>query len=219
MGRDAATGRDAAVERAAAAGGFDAGGLGADEVVDALLDLHPGAASFVWRDRPIRWYRHDLARDEFDDLHVVGGPRGLRWQALSTDGTVRGAAERVAGEDAADLERETGVDVRTILAYRDAVAAGGDVGALVLTTPRGYTPWVVADGNHRATARALHLLETGEYDPQPAFLAVTANPVLKPLYERLGGVLHRVLRRGPVGKRGPDRETGAERGQGPDVDT
>jgi hypothetical protein len=164
----------------------------ADEALDALLRRKPGAASAVWRAPPTAWYRLDLSRSRFESLRVVRGPERLGWGALSGDGTVLGAARRVAGGDPDALERETGVDVWAILDYRSAVAADGDVGSLVLSTRRGRAPWHVADGNHRATARALHLVETGAYDPQPAFLGVGGNPVLRPLRERLGGIVDRL---------------------------
>jgi hypothetical protein len=172
--------------------GVEPSALSPEEALDALLRYKPGAADFVWRDRPIEWYRLDLPRSRFERLRLIDGPSGLLWRALSDDGTVMGAARRVAAADADALERETGVDVSAVHDYRAAVAAGEDLGALVVTTRSGRAPWHVADGNHRATARALHLLESGEYDPQPAFVAVGSNPVVRPLRERLGGLLARI---------------------------
>jgi hypothetical protein len=178
--------------------GVDPTTLRTEAAVDALLQHKPGAADVVWRDQPVRWYRGDLSRSAFEGLHLVGGPPGVLWRALSPDGTVRGAARRITAEPDADLEAETGVDVDAIRAYRDRIAAGEDVGALVVATRTGCVPTVVADGNHRATGRALHLLETGEYDPQPAYVAVGSNPILRPLRERLCGLVQRARARLPV---------------------
>lgn len=172
---------------------LEASELSCDEALDALLDRKPGTADFLWRHQPVQWYRLDLPRSAFEDLRVIGGPKGLLWRALAPDGTVTGAARRIADAEAPEtLRAETGVDVETILAYRDAIAAGEAVGLLVVATRRGCAPWYVADGNHRATARALHLLETGRYEPQPAFLGVGGNPVLRPLRQRLCGLLRRL---------------------------
>lgn len=187
-------------ERAATQESFKSEALTSEQALDALLDHRPGAASFIWRERPIRWYRHTLSRDEFTDLHLVDGPSEFLWGLLSPNRTVLGAAERIAEESVTELERKTGVDVRTILEYRDMIATGECVGSLVVTTRRGCTPWVVVDGNHRAVARALHLLDTQRYEPQPVFLAVTSNPVLKPLRERFHGLLYRLVGRSPARK-------------------
>jgi hypothetical protein len=188
------------VEKEAEAGGPDPEALDTTSAVDALLSYKPGAADVVWRDGPVEWYRLDLDRTAFLDLRVVGGPPGLLWRALSPDGTIVGAARRVADEPAETLTAETGVDVETIRSYRDAVADGETLDPLVCGTRAGCAPWYVADGNHRATGRALHLLETDAYEPQPAYLAVSANPVLAPIRERLCGLLRRL-----VGERPPVR--------------
>jgi hypothetical protein len=180
--------------------GVDASSLTTDVAVDALLKYKPGAADVVWRDQPVRWYRVDLSRAQFERLELIGGPPGVLWHALSPGGTVMEGARRVVDEPAEELAAETGVDIGVIDGYRERIAAGEDVGFLIVATRTGCVPWYVADGNHRATARACHLLETGEYDSQPAFLAVGSNPILRPLYERACGVLRRIRGRLPASK-------------------
>ncbi|WP_254768144.1 hypothetical protein [Salinilacihabitans rarus] len=160
-------------------------------MLDALLAAKPGAAAFVWRERPVRWYRLDLDWDRFAALRPVNGPDDALWRAASTDGTLFGVAERAREEGFAPL-REAGIDPAAIRAYRDDLAAGRRLDPLVVRTRRGATPWFVADGNHRATAVALHALETGRYDPQTAYVAVTANPVLGPALARVRGLLQRL---------------------------
>ncbi|MFC4357947.1 hypothetical protein ACFO0N_08295 [Halobium salinum] len=157
--------------------------------LDELLTFKPGAAAFVWRDAPVEWYRLDLTREEFDDLHVVPGPDGLLWRALAADGTVRGCAERIADGEADRLRAETRVDVPYVLERRRLLSERDEFREpLVLSTRRGCVPRFVADGNHRAVALALALLDGRPYTPQPAYLGVGANPVFRPLTERLCGV-------------------------------
>ncbi|MFC4540607.1 hypothetical protein ACFO5R_01540 [Halosolutus amylolyticus] len=163
-------------------------------VRDALLAAKPGAAAFVWRERPIRWYRLTIDRDRFVDLRPVGGPDDLLWRAVSTDGTLFGVAERLHEDGVGPLE-SAGIDVGAIRTYCDDLAAGTQFDPLVVRTRRGATPWFVADGNHRVTAAALHSLETGRYDPLPAYVAVTANPILAPTLARIRGLLQRLAGR------------------------
>lgn len=169
------------------------GGRAADfserEAFDALLAENPGAAAFLWRDAPLACYRLSLSRARFDRLHVVEGPADLRWRALSPDGTVRGCARRIDRGDSRALARETGVAVGTVERLaRDP--SDGD--PLVLSTRRGAVPWYVADGNHRAVATALALERGATYEPLSAYLCVGANPVFRPLVQRLRGLLGRV---------------------------
>ena len=152
--------------------------------LDELLNRKPGAAAFVWRDAPVTWYETTLERSDFSDLRLVEGPSDLRWRDLSPDGTVRGAADRIASEETDELAAETGVDVGKVLEFADEMPAG----PLVVSTREGCVPRYVADGNHRAVALALRI-RSGEFAPQCAYLGVGANPVAKPLLERLCGEL------------------------------
>lgn len=167
------------------------------EALDELLERKPGAAAFLWRTQPIEWTGLALSQVEFERLRVVGGPEGLLWDVLSPDGTILGAARRIEGEDSASLAAETGVDVERILDVADVLDEDANLAALVLTKRRGYGPPRVVDGNHRATAIALHLLRTGEYRPQRAYLGIGANPVVRPLYQRVRGILERLRPGGP----------------------
>ena len=152
--------------------------------LDELLDRKPGAAAFVWRDAPVTWYETTLDRADFAELRLVEGPPDLRWRDLSPDGTVHGAADRIASEEPEKLAAETGVDVRQVLDFADEMPAG----PLVVSTREGCVPRYVADGNHRAVALALRM-RSGEFSPQRAYLGVGSNPVAKPLLERLCGEL------------------------------
>jgi len=174
-----------------------------EEAVDALLSAKPGAASFVWREQPIDWYRTTVDRERMVGLRPVGGPGDLLWRGLSADGTLLGVAGRIHQRGFDALSDETGVDLGTVATYRERIADGERIDPVVVRTRRGRTPWHVVDGNHRITAVALHYLETGEYDPQPAYVAVTGNPVIRPVLDRVGGLVQR-LRGEPIGYCGRD---------------
>lgn len=160
-------------------------------VLDELLSVAPGAATFLGREQPIDWYQLTLDREQFDRLRPVAGPEDLLWRAVSTDGTLRGVAERLHRDGPGPLAA-VGIDTDRIEFYRDRLADGDTLDPLVIRTRRGATPWYVADGDHRATATALRAVETERYDPLPAFVGVTPNPVVGPLVARIRGVLQRL---------------------------
>ncbi|MFD1565144.1 hypothetical protein ACFR99_16530 [Haloarchaeobius amylolyticus] len=188
------------IEHDAAAVDSEAVSTNTAAMLDALLSAKPGAAAFVWREQPVRWYRLVLEWDQFVDLRPVDGPDDLLWRAVSTDGTLFGVAERIT-EAGFGLLEDTGIDAGAVRSYRDDLAAGAQFDPLIVRTRRGATPWFVADGNHRATAAALYALETGQYEPVPAYVAVTANPVLEPILVRIRGLLQRLAGRS-IGHRG-----------------
>lgn len=165
------------------------------EALDELLDRKPGAAAFIWRDAPIRWYETALDRDDFRNLRLVEGPANLRWRKLSPDGTVRGAADRITRGNPEELASKTDVDVQTVLEFVEEMPEG----PLVVSTREGCVPRFVADGNHRAVAHALRM-RTGEFTPPRAYLGVGRNPVAKPLFERVCGVMKRLVGRDSVRK-------------------
>lgn len=167
---------------------FPVESLSEREALDELLDRKPGAAAFVWRDAPVEWYALTLDRETFERLRVVEGPESLRWRELSPDGTVVSAARRIARGDPDVLADETDMDVDLIRQFREDPLDR----PLVLSTRRGCVPTFVADGNHRAVALALRM-RSGDFTPQRAYLGVGANPVAKPLLERICGVVRGVL--------------------------
>lgn len=167
-------------------GDEDPTALSEAEALDALLSAKPGAAAFFWRDAPVTCYRLALSRERFDRLCVVPGPEGLGWRALAASGRVRDCARRIDRGDPDELARETGVDVDAI---ERLTREGVPREPLVISTRQGDTPWHVADGNHRAVAEALRLRRGERYDRRPAYLCVGANPVVKPLVERVRGLV------------------------------
>lgn len=163
--------------------------LSASEAYDALLTEKPGAAAFFWRDAPVTCYRLVLSRAQFDRLHVVPGPDGLGWRALSPDGLIRGCARRIDRGDLDRLAHRTGIDVHAVADLTRESAPPTATEPLVLSTRRGAVPWHVADGNHRAVATALSLRRGASYEPRSAYLCVGANPVVRPFIQRLFGLL------------------------------
>ncbi|WP_435157658.1 hypothetical protein [Haladaptatus sp. DFWS20] len=164
------------------------------EALDALLNAKPGAASFIWREAPIEWQKLTLSRHSFERLRVVAGPGQLSWRALSPDETIRGAANRIvacASEDVDGLTAETGVDIERVLSFSNRLPDG----PLVLVDHPDCRPPRVADGNYRATARALNLIETDVYTPVRAYLGVPTRSTLKPLRNRLCELVRRRCRR------------------------
>ncbi|MGA9399302.1 hypothetical protein [Haladaptatus sp.] len=161
------------------------------ELLDQLLRVKPGVASFIWREKPISWYRLTLSRGSFENLLVVDGPDDMLWKALSPDGTILGGARRILNGDPAQLTAETGVDIDRILRFRRNPSDE----PLVLVDRQNCRPPRVADGNHRATARALELLETDTYDPVQVYLARCSPPVLSPLRQRVCAVTRRSVGR------------------------
>ncbi|WP_231187012.1 hypothetical protein [Haladaptatus sp. DYF46] len=158
------------------------------ELLDRLLRLKPGVASFIWREKPISWRRLTLSRESFEHLRVVDGPDGLLWRALSPDGTILGAARAVTAGDPETLTAETGVDISRILSFRENPSNE----PLVAVTRRDCHPPRVVDGNHRATARALRLVETGQYEPVSVYLARCERPLAPLVRERACDALRRL---------------------------
>jgi|GEM_PF-3496158 len=166
------------------------------EMTAALLELKPGASRFIVTAPSLRWYWTTLDEAELRRLRLIACPEQTLWRALSPDGTVGGAADRIAGAEPDRLAAESGVDVNYITSLAEETGA---TEPLVVHTRRGHAPWTVADGNHRAVAHALP--SAGSFEAQPAYLAVEPNSVVRPLRERLVGVVRRALGRSPTPSR------------------
>lgn len=169
--------------------GYDPAAMDTTERLAALLERKPGAAAFLWREQPVDWVLTRIEWDSFRQLRPIRGPDQLHWRRLSTDGTVLGGARRLQTDAHPPVD---GIDRETIDRYRDHVAAGRTIPPLIVRTVRGATPWYVVDGNHRATALAWHAVETGEYEPQPAYVAVTGRTAFQSGLDRLRGLFQRL---------------------------
>lgn len=136
-------------------------------LVAKLLDTCAFQASFLWR-YPVAWYRVDFDESRFRRLRVIDGPKEESWRRLSPDGSLMGAARRILTEELDGTYED--IDVTRIREIADGLPGG--TRRLVLFKPdHGVAPRVV-DGNHFATAHAIRLLRTGEYNDQRVFLGV-----------------------------------------------
>lgn len=163
--------------------------LSTTEAHQALLDRKPGAAAVFHADPEPTWYRTTLREPELRRLRYIDGPGDALWGALVDDRRLVDGARRVRDEDPESLAAETGIDVDHILMDYDQFAGDWPVPAPVLVTRQGRTPTRILDGNHRLTALAMRLVETGEYEPVDAYVGVRPNSVLRPVFERLFGLV------------------------------
>lgn len=158
---------------------------------EALLKRKPGAAAVFHAEPEPSWYRVELHERELRRLRYISGPSDALWGALADDRRLVGGARRLCRDDPDEVAAETGIDVEHVLADYDRVRRGEPVAAPVLITREGHAETRILDGNHRLTALAMWLVETGEYDRIDAYVGVRRNPVLRPLLERLRGLVDR----------------------------
>lgn len=147
-----------------------------ERLVGDLLSHNPDAGSLFWK-HDIDWYRTTLSEAEFESLRVIDGPPDSDWQRATPDGTVSGVARRIRRGEAVPVDDEKIREMRT-----DADSIAGE-GLILFRRNEFRTPHVV-DGNHRATALALDLLEGGEYRPVDAYLGVKTASVTRSAFQQ-----------------------------------
>ena len=138
---------------------------------EELLERKP-IASRAFGAKPADWYHADLSEAELRDLRVVVGPHDEDWRALSEDDRVESIARRIYdADDVAKLNDETPKDLREVVELAENIDPEGPESRLVVLK-EGDDPAYVVDGNHRAVAHALYLIEGGEFEGQEAYLGV-----------------------------------------------
>lgn len=168
-------------------------GLTDEEALHSLMHQMPGPSAYIWQYRPMDWYRITLNRHEFEQLRPVPCPDDFTWDALCDGGTIMDGARKIVDEDDAYLEEETQVDVEKIRSYQEQLWTADDLPALVIAKRRGCRNPRILDGNHRAMAIALHLLEQEQYVPIEAYIGIGAQPVLQPFMERVCFAVKRLV--------------------------
>ncbi len=168
-------------------------GLTDEEVLQSLMHNMPGPSAYIWQYRPADWYRITLTGDEFRQLRPVPCPDNHTWDALCDGGTIMDGARRIREESESYLKEETKVNVEKIRGYQQQLWNTVHLPPLVIGKRKGCHKPRVLDGNHRATAIALHLLENEEYIPIEAYIGIGANPVREPVRQRICFTVRRLL--------------------------
>lgn len=170
----------------------DLAGMDETDLLAALMERTSGENGPLWRPREVRWYHTPVSERQLRRLRVVHSPEGLGWDRVAPDGRVLTAARRIRDGAVTDATVPQ-VDVTKIrrLARGLPESTPDDlvvVGAQTTTPPR------IVDGNHRATAVALSLLETGRIPDLHAYLGIVATRPLRALVEKMRWILRGRLR-------------------------
>jgi hypothetical protein len=151
----------------------------------------------------LRWSRRTLSEADLRRLRVIPGDPESSWRRLSPDGTILGAARRLLGRPYRGFFADVYVDLVYLLADHPREAAANQT-LVVIDDPAEPGPFVI-DGNHHATARALRLLERGEYLPLSAFVG-TVRGRRDASAAPAGGRSRDVPTRGEAPRRGDARD-------------
>ncbi|PSP85895.1 hypothetical protein BRC83_02040 [Halobacteriales archaeon QS_1_68_17] len=162
------------------------------EVLALLMEHTTGENGYLWKAGVDRWYHERLPEGAFRQLRLIASPAGTGWRAVAADGSLLTAADNLA--DGTVTEETTALaDVEHVRRLADDLPAAG-VEDLVLVTRQSPAPPRIVDGNHRALAVALHLVETGEYVPTSAYVGVVRSRPLADLLDKVRWYAGRVLR-------------------------
>jgi len=142
------------------------------ELLEPIIDAAGDGARPICTDRA-RWYRVRLTAPEFECLRVIECPEGRCWNRVAPDDRLLTAARVLRRTDAGVPRRL--IDRQYILELADRnidMESATRRDPVVLFSRCDDPPPRLIDGNHRATATALGLLESGRYDGLHAYLGV-----------------------------------------------
>lgn len=152
-------------------------------LLDALMGRTSGENRPVWRPREVRWYHAPVSERQLRRLRVIHTPEGLGWDRVAPDGRVLTAARRIRDDEVTDDTTQQ-VDVTKIRRLASELPERS-LDDLVVVGAQTTAPPRVLDGNHRAVAVALSLLETGRTPDLHAYLGIVTT---RPLWTLLAKV-------------------------------
>ena len=146
-----------------------------ERLLEELAGRKPIAGS-MFAARDLDWYRLELTEEELRDLALVKGPEDEDWRGVVDDDLVESVAQKVyrTGETI-DVDDRTRKDLEEVRTFAETLPDSERMGTLILVHERDAARPYVADGNHRAAGKILHLLRGGEYVPQDAYLGMPAE--------------------------------------------
>lgn len=157
----------------------DTAHLETEEELYQELRRHQGGPTSIFKNHEIEWELIELPENEFRNLRIVKGPPDNDWRTFLPDD--RGPAPRLAAiarrirtvDRPEGLPEDAASKVPKVRDLQDAYQSGSRLGRLILLQEASWSvPWI-ADGNHRAAAIMLALLDGASYRPQEAYLGRT----------------------------------------------
>jgi len=146
------------------------------ELLAALMERTSGENRLLWRTGATTWRRGPVTERRLRRLRTVAAPDGLGWHRVAPEESVFTAARRIRDAEVTD-DTTPLVDVEAIRRIARGLPEA-DLNDLVLVTGQTTTSPRVVDGNHRAVAVALHLLDGGEMPDLSAYVGVVeARPL------------------------------------------
>ncbi len=146
----------------------------------ALMDRTTGENRPLWHPDGTTWYHGVVDEALLRRLRTVAAPAGLGWRRVAPDGRVWTAARRIHEGTVTD-ETTPLVDVTAI---RRLAAAPAGIDDIVLVGRQTTAPPRVVDGNHRAVAAAVHVLDGGAMPDLEAYVGVIRTRPLTGLVEK-----------------------------------
>ena len=138
---------------------------------EELLERKP-IAGRVFASETAEWYDVELSAEELKNLRVVVGEHDEDWRAITDDDRIESVARRIMEvDDLSEFDEATPKNLDKVVGLAEEFADSRPESRLVVVK-EGDDPAYVADGNHRAVAHVLYLLNGGEYEGHRAYLGI-----------------------------------------------
>ena len=145
-----------------------------EKLLNELIERKPLAES-IFVDQDCEWYHLTLSEDELRGLEVVKGSEDEGWRAVAKGGLIESIAERIlAADDLEQFSQDVPKDLPKVADFAESVSSDDELEELIIVGEEKERPYI-ADGNHRAIGMALHILQTGEYIRQEAYVGIEKN--------------------------------------------
>lgn len=158
-----------------------------EEQISHLLRLNPGVASIFWKFSLV-WYRIKITEKQFRSFRTV-------WRTAGVPERLMDVAQGIDENDPriVDPLENHGVALEKIDNLDHPDGDPERESSIIVYRPEVTGAPLIADGNHRATAYALHLLRSGQYEPLTAYMGFACPQRLSRLGEKLHARIYEVL--------------------------
>lgn len=144
-----------------------------DKSLQDLQSRQRGPTS-IFENYSIDWSYTQLSETEFRNLRIVKGPSDKDWRLLAPESNsqipmLETVAKEVKSKTVNEIAEPIRDKVEKVRDLVEVVRKGDEFEPIIILQERNQKyPWI-ADGNHRAVAKYIYLLETGEYNGQEAY--------------------------------------------------
>lgn len=157
--------------------------LDKNDLLNELIEYADGNTDALWKFDRVDWYKKQLTTEDIQNLYNIAMPNKVGWDYASNGKSIIETARQIIDGEITDSTTRY-VDVDYIKSIEHTLPEC-EMKDIIVFQNVGLSPPRIIDGNHHATAVAMHYLRRDNLVPINAYIGVRNISITNLLYKKL----------------------------------